>query len=301
MISDLSATDTARGVAGLMNRLNAPAGRGVVAGSRATLARAPTAALRAVGCCMRPHALAATVFPVLLLASAAQAAAVGSAQRSIGGLATGNGEVWKLEDTSVDSGTDAWTFRRMVADTSGRVRYASRVLAQANRVDWVIATGHPSQRVSVNITPGLVIATDDSGRERWRAVPDAPVCLPELMAEFAVQSDAQARSNDGLRCVTPIDKARKLAPLRLRRLADAGDGSRVYEVGPGSLGMRLFFGRQVLRVSADGRELLAASGQFEVARALQGRLRYANGELRYARSRPLQRLPPMMVAVKRPQ
>jgi hypothetical protein len=162
---------------------------------------------------------------------------------------------------------------------------------ERNRVSWAVEQGHPAQRVAIEINEGEVIARDMQGQERWRAVPDAPLCLPELVADLAVQIDDQAAGDDGLACLVPIDKAKKLAPLRLRRLSDAVDGSRRYALLPGSLGMRLFFSRQTFTVSADGRRLLGADGQFEVARSLDGRLRYVEGTLRYTVARELRPLP----------
>lgn len=209
----------------------------------------------------------------------------------------GGGELRLVETiTATPSET---TLTRRVDEPTGAQRYASRTVLGADRVVWSVGAGHPTQRVTVEITSGEVIARDPSGRERWRAKPEAPLCLPELVADLAVQADAQVRDEEGLACLIPIDKAKKLAPLRLRRMADADDGSRRYVLQPGSLGMRLFFSRQTFTVSADGRRLLAADGQFEVARSLDGRLRYVDGTLAFRAPRELLKLPPALLGPAR--
>jgi hypothetical protein len=227
----------------------------------------------------------------LLLATAPPVHATTSAR---GELDVGDGAPWRVVDTTTPAPTGA-TLTRRVNDGTGSLRYASRTVLRSERVTWTVEAGHPAQRVAVDITAGEVIARDPQGRERWRAVPDAPLCLPELVADLAVQADAQVAGKDGLACLVPIDKARKLAPLHLRRLPDAADGSRRYVLLPGSLGMRLFFSRQTFTVSADGRRLLAADGQFEVARSPDGRLRYVEGMLRYTAPRDIQVLPPALM------
>lgn len=204
------------------------------------------------------------------------------------------GETLRWVDTITPAAEETTLIRR-VDDVMGGQRYASRTVLGADRVVWTVGVGHPAQRATVEITAGEVIARDPSGRERWRAVPEAPLCLPELVADLAVQADARVSDEEGLLCLAPIDKAKKLAPLRLRRLPDAEDGSRRYQLQPGSLGMRLFFSRQTLTVSPDGRRLLAADGQFEVARALDGRLRYVDGRLTFATPRELLQLPPALL------
>lgn len=243
-----------------------------------------------------PRALALACLVAAMPAAPGTPAGAAPAPPTVGDLAADGDAALAVEDRIEVAAGGAWTLRRRVADAAGQVRYASRIAVRADGVDWIVEAGHPAQPVQVRITPGLVVARDPSGRERWRAIPDAPLCLPELMAELAVQADAAARSGAGLRCLVPIDKARKLAPLRIRRLADAADGSRRYAVGPGSFGMRLFFSRQELDVSADGRRVLAARGQFEVARSLDGRLRYLEGSLRWRGPRALRTLPDALAA-----
>ena len=242
-----------------------------------------------------PGRVAALLGAMLALATAAGAAgAAAPPLRWSAALEAGEARGWRLEDTLTSSDAAVWRLQRRVVDATGRVRYASVVHARPGEVAWSIETGHPAQRARIRITPGRVVALDADGRERWRAVPDAPICLPELMADLAVQADAAARTREGLRCLVPIDKARKLAPLRLRRLADGPDGVRRYEVGPGSLGMRLFFGRQRMDISADGRRLLGVQGQLEVVERPDGRLRYLEGSVRYAVPRALRTLPAVL-------
>lgn len=223
---------------------------------------------------------------ILLLLAAAAPPALGAS----GVVLLDDGRAWTLADRVPQAATDAAWVR--VIDGPDGPRFASRIEPLDGGIAWTIEAGHPAQRGRFRITGAAVAELADDGTVRWQQAADVPVCLPEWFAETAVAADALLRDGARLRCLVPIGKARKLAPLSIRRLPDAADGSRRYEVGPGSLGMRLFFGRQTIEVDADGRAVRAVRGQLEVARALDGRLRYADGEIRYATPRPLGRLPP---------
>lgn len=235
-----------------------------------------------------------------LLASGLAATSSSIAAVAQGVLSPDVGGRWSLIDTTSPEGDGRWRVDRRVIDESGVTRYASQTRLSPERVVWQVLQGHPAQPVVVEVTPGVVIARDARGQERWRATFDAPLCLPELVAELAVQLDAAVSSAEGLRCLVPIDKAKKLAPLRLRRLADSASGERRYALGPGSLGMRLFFSEQRFTVSTDGARFLGAEGQFEIARSLDGRLRYLEGTLAYGSPRDLRSLPSVLLAPETP-
>ncbi len=231
----------------------------------------------------------------LLFVSTLEAADGAAATATYGGhLQPDSGTPLAVNEQLVAGPGEGWSLQRRVVDADARTRYASTLELGEQRASWRVETGHPAQQVSYEFTPGQVVARGPDGAERWRAPLRQPLCLPELVAELAVQLDRQVRTRAGLACELPIDKARKLAPLRLRRLPDGAGGLRRYELGPGSLGMRLFFSRQILSVTADGGQLIAAEGQFEVARSLEGRLRYLEGALVYVEPRSLRALPAVL-------
>lgn len=176
--------------------------------------------------------------------------------------------------------------RRFTED--GRVLYRSRIRPMATGFDVAIVEGHPSQRGRFVVDAGRLSVFDGDGRPAWSQPLADPLCLPELLGEFVrAHWDRLAPGDAPLRCGTPILKASKVAPLQLRRLPDTADGRRVVEVGPGSLGMRLFMVPTRLTFAADGGRLLAHDGQFEAPRRVEGSAAYLRGQAVYDPARPV--------------
>jgi hypothetical protein len=176
------------------------------------------------------------------------------------------------------------------------VLYRSRLNVDGESWLWSVDIAHPYQIGRIRIRAGRADGLNPDGSVLWSGRTPRALCLPELLPEVAVAYDAAIRKG-GFACMTPVPKAKKLAPLSIRRLADGKDGRRRYEVGPGSLGMRLFIDASVLEVTADGVALLAQRGQFEAAwRA--GRFRYIEGDAVYAAPRRIAPLPGAFHATK---
>jgi hypothetical protein len=131
---------------------------------------------------------------------------------------------------------------------------------------------------SLSVDKGRLTVEDPQGKLLWTEVLKAPLCLPELTAEF-VQAHWDELTIDGpvLRCGVPIIKARKVAPVQWDRLPDAENGERVVELQPGSFGMRFFLSPTRMTFSADGKRLLTQRGQFEATRDPSGRPSYLLG------------------------
>jgi hypothetical protein len=162
---------------------------------------------------------------------------------------------------------------------------------------WTVDIAHPYQLGRVRVMPGRADGLTADGRVLWSGTTRRPVCLPELLAEVAVVYDAEIRAGRFI-CMTPVPKAKKLAPLSIRRLRDGDSGRRRYEIGPGSLGMRLFIDSSVLELSADGRAVLGQRGQFEAASGSSGRFRYLEGDAIYSAPRQVGALPDAFRAVR---
>jgi hypothetical protein len=200
-----------------------------------------------------------------------------------------DGRTVSVVETQTSSNADAPMLeRRFVAD--GRVFYRSRLQDGGARWEWSVDIGHPIQKGRVLIRQGSAEGIDANGATLWTGTTTRPICVPDVFAEVAVHYDDQLRQGVTLVCMTPVPKARKLAPLAVRRIADGADGRRRYSIGPGSLGMRLFVKSTTLETSADGRFLLAQRGQFEASYA-QGRFRYIEGDAVYSTPHALTPLP----------
>ena len=127
---------------------------------------------------------------------------------------------------------------------------------------------------------------DAEGRPLWTETSTQPLCLPELSGAFVrAYWNRLALGSEPLRCVTPIIKVRKVAPLQWCRLPDEPGGDRVVELGPGSLGMRLFMTQTQMTFSPDGTLLLAQQGQFEAPPRLDGRAGYLRGTAVFTQTR----------------
>ena len=187
----------------------------------------------------------------------------------------------------------------------GALLYRSVVKTQPAGFEVQVLAGHASQRGSFKVEAGRLEVSESAGQALWAEPLREPLCLPELFAEF-VRAHWQRLGTDAapLRCGMPIIKAKKLAPLQLRRLPDTPEGLHVVEVSPGSLGMRFFFVATRLTFSADGTRLLAHQGQFEAPPRTEGRASYLRGAARFALTReaplwPAARFAPTAVAVAR--
>lgn len=126
----------------------------------------------------------------------------------------------------------------------------------------------------------------------WAVDLTPPLCLHEMAGEFVrAHWNRLALGSGPLRCVTPIIKARKVAPLKWRRLPDGPGGERIVQLGPGSLGMRLFMIPTRMTFSPDGSLLLAQQGQFEAPPRMDGRASYPRGAAVFSQSRPTESWP----------
>lgn len=181
-------------------------------------------------------------------------------------------------------GADGSLERRFTA--AGLLLYRARVLPSATGFEVTVAAGHPAQLGRFVVDAGTLSAFDASGAPLWAQPLPERLCLPELFGEFVrAHWDRLVAGAEPLRCVTPILKARKVAPLQWRRLPDEADGRRVVEVAAGSLGMRLFMSPTRLTFSPDGSRLLAQAGQFEAPPRVDGRAGYLRGDASFTRSR----------------
>jgi hypothetical protein len=156
--------------------------------------------------------------------------------------------------------------------------YQSQVKVTRDGFILEITAGHPIQLGVVSVERGTLVAKDPQGKLLWTEVLKAPLCLPELTAEFirAHWSDLKVGA-PALECVVPIIKAKKVAPVKFVRLPDSESGTRVVELLPGSFGMRFFLSPTRLTFSADGKRLLGQNGQFETTKDPAGSPSYLKG------------------------
>lgn len=219
-------------------------------------------------------------FALLIAVLAGAAQAQDSAQAQLIGAA---GRL-QLEETVDASGALDKHFLR-----DGQTLYRSRTVMRKDGGLVQVQEGHASQLGRVEWRAGRLSVFDAQGRPLWSQALPAPLCLPELFPEFIGAHWAQLQPGGApLRCVTPIIKAKKLAPVQFQRLPDGADGSRIVELQPGSVGMRLFLSPTQLAFSADGKRLQNQRGQFEAPARRDGRASYLKGEATYTRSREAQ-------------
>lgn len=188
----------------------------------------------------------------------------------------------ELIEQSLDRGVMQRSFR----NDAGSTLYRSITRAVPSGLEVQVLEGHPAQLGSFRLEAGRLEVRDAENRPLWSETLTQPLCLPELSGEF-VRANWSRLSIGAppLRCVTPIIKARKVAPLQWRRLPDLPDGKRVVEWGPGSLGMRLFMIPTRMTFSADGTRLLAQQGQFEAPPRVDGRAGYLRGSAVFTQAR----------------
>lgn len=191
------------------------------------------------------------------------------------------GDPVALEETALPDGT---LERRYVR--GGTVLYRTVTATRPNGFEVWVAQGHPSQLGRFTVKGQQLSVQDAQGQPLWSETLAKPLCLPELAAEFVRAHWAQLTpGSEPLACVTPIIKARKVAPVQWVRLPDGPNGVRVVELQPGSLGMRFFLSPTRMTFSADGSRLLAHEGQFETTANPEGRARYLKGTATYTLTR----------------
>jgi hypothetical protein len=182
--------------------------------------------------------------------------------------------------------------QRTYRTATGTTLYRSVTRAGPGRLEVQVLEGHASQRGSYRLEAGRLEVRDSEGQPLWAENLTQPLCLPELSGEFVrAHWNRLAPGSEPLRCVAPIIKARKVAPLQWRRLPDGPRGERIVELGPGSLGMRLFMIPTRMTFSADGTLLLAQKGQFEAPPRIDGRASYLRGAAVFTQARPTEAWP----------
>ena len=158
------------------------------------------------------------------------------------------------------------------------VLYQSMVRPTRNGFYAEITAGHAMQLGSFSVANGTLTVSDPQGSMLWTQALRAPICLPELSAEFVMAHwDDLVIDGPVVTCVVPIVKARKVAPVQWARLPDTANGERVVELQPGSFGMRFFLSPTRITFSSDGKRILTQSGQFETTDDPSGRPSYLDG------------------------
>jgi hypothetical protein len=158
------------------------------------------------------------------------------------------------------------------------VLYQSMVRPTSNGFYAEITAGHAMQLGSFSVENGTLTVRDPQGSILWTEALNAPLCLPELSAEFVLAHwDDLVIDGPVVPCVVPIIKARKVAPVQWARLLDTANGQRVVELQPGSFGMRFFLSPTRITFSSDGKRMLTQSGQFETTDDPSGRPSYLEG------------------------
>ena len=184
-----------------------------------------------------------------------------------------NGEKVVMTDQVYADGRITRRFERGSA-----LLYLSQVKATRDGFALEVSAGHPSQLGAVSVERGTLVAKDAQGKLLWTEVLKAPLCLPELTAEFVRAHWGDLKPGaPAVECVVPIIKAKKVAPVKFVRLPDAENGARRVELLPGSFGMRFFLSPTTLTFSADGARLLGQSGQFETTKDPAGSPSYLKG------------------------
>lgn len=238
----------------------------------------------------------ATMKTLLLAAGVAVAATAHGAVTPSVAVITAPDASYTLTDRVVRDGVLERSFSR-----GDEALYRSVVALQARGFEVKVVEGHPSQLGSFIVSSGQLTVRDAAGTVLWREALQAPLCLPEVFAEFVRAHAAQIEAADGFRCAAPIIKARKVAPLKWRRIKGGPDDARkVYEVSAGSLGMRFLVGATTLTFGADGSQMLGQSGHFEAPRSRTGRAAYLKGTARYAAGRPVPQWPAAVFAPAAP-
>lgn len=227
----------------------------------------------------RPWSCKGWVAILALWASTPAWAAASTAARA---EITADGIRFELVEQQLDRGALQRSFRT----ATGTTLYRSVTRAGPGRLEVQVLEGHASQRGSYRLEAGRLEVRDSEGQPLWAENLTQPLCLPELSGEFVrAHWNRLALGSEPLRCVTPIIKARKVAPLQWRRLPDGPRGERIVELGPGSLGMRFFMIPTRMTFSPDGTLLLAQQGQFEAPPRIDGRASYLRGAAVFTQAR----------------
>lgn len=125
-------------------------------------------------------------------------------------------EQWKgevIETKLQDGGIE----RRLLRDLGQRV-YRSAVTPLADGFEVKVLEGHPSQRSSFRVQGGRPEVRDGSGEVLGTETLRDLLCLPALFDKFGrSHGDRLSQGSAPLRCMTPIIKATKMAPLHWRR------------------------------------------------------------------------------------
>lgn len=181
--------------------------------------------------------------------------------------------------------------------SGGKTLYATNVTIEANVINISVVKAHASQLGRFKVSAGKLDVFDANGAPLWSEPLKARLCPPEMLGEFVrahwafLQIDSPA-----MNCLTPIIKAKKVAPLKVVRLADLPGGQRVVEFSAGSLGMRFFMIATQLVFSADGNSLLSHNGQFESSATIEGSPSYMRGQATYDKPKPIMAMPESLFA-----
>lgn len=200
----------------------------------------------------------------------------------------------------VEVQTDPESLERRFTEGSALL-FRSRTRVTSSGFEVSVMDGHPSQKGRFVVDTGRLAVFDAAGQPLWREDLRERLCLPEVIGEFVrAHWDRLSSGAEPLRCLTPIIKAKKVAPLKLTRLPDTPDGRRRVELSAGSLGMRLFVVPTRLTFSADGTQLISHDGQFEAPRSVTGSAAYLRGQASYAPPRPVAAWPTARFAAAPP-
>jgi hypothetical protein len=198
------------------------------------------------------------------------------------------GEPVALEETALPDGS---LERRYMRGTT--VLYRTVTALRPDGFEVWVAQGHSSQLGRFTVKGQQLSVQNGHGEPLWAETLNRPLCLPELASEFVRAHWAQLQpGSKPLACVTPIIKARKVAPVQWVRLPDGPNGVRVVELQPGSFGMRFFLSPTRMTFSADGSRLLMQVGQFESAANPVGSASYLKGTATYSLTRAAAEWPP---------
>jgi hypothetical protein len=237
----------------------------------------------------------------LLMKKLVQVFSIGAACLSVAAISQANpytaqirsgDQVFQVSDNLISPTSLQRTF------TSGsKTLYESNVSIQPNTIDIHVVKAHPSQLGRFNVSSGQLKVFDANGAPLWSEPLKARMCPPELLGEFVrAHWNLLQTTSPPLACLTPIIKAKKVAPLKVVRLADLPSGQRVVEFSAGSLGMRFFMISTKLTFSPDGNTLLSHNGQFESSATIEGSASYLRGQGSYSKPRVIMPLPESIFA-----
>lgn len=201
-------------------------------------------------------------------------------------------KVFQVTDNFSSSNTLQRTFT-----SGGKTLYASNLTIEPNAMDIHVVKAHSSQLGRFRVSKGKLDVFDANDVSLWSEPLKARMCPPEMLGEFVRAHWALLQTNSpAVNCLTPIIKAKKVAPLKVVRLADLFSGQRVVEFSAGSLGMRFFMTPTQLVFSADGNSLLSHNGQFESSATIEGTPSYMRGQATYDKPRAILVMPESLFA-----